>query len=118
MNFANLFKNEDDPLVLEDGAKVIEESDSSDLLYVVLDGAVEILVHGKPVETVEAGGLFGEMSLIDSKPASASAVVKGSAKLAVVDKKRFTFLVQQHPTFALDLMKEMSRRLRSMDATV
>ena len=67
------------------------------------------------IETVEAGGLFGEMSMIDDKPGSASVVVKGAATLAVIDQKRFLFLVQQHPTFAIELMRVMSTRLRHMD---
>ena len=115
LNFANLFRNEEDPLVLEDGHRVIEEGGKSELMYVVLEGAVEIQVHGKVVETVEAGGVFGEMSMIDDKPGSATVVVKGGATLAKVDERRFLFLVQQHPTFAVELMRVMSSRLRHME---
>ena len=84
-------------------------------MFAVLDGAVDLIVSGKTVETVEAGGVFGEMALVDDRPRIASAIVKSDAKLVRIDRKRFLFLVQQNPFFALQLMTIMAERLRRMD---
>lgn len=115
MNFANLFRHERDPMICEDGHAVITTGGPSEDMYVVLEGAVDIVVGGKTVETVVEGGVFGEMSIVDDELASASAIVKGGAKLARVDHHRFLFLIQNHPTFALEIMRVMSGRLRHMD---
>lgn len=58
------------------------------------------------------------MALIESRPRVASSIVKTDAKLVPIDRKRFEFLVQQNPFFALQLMTIMAERLRKMDETV
>ncbi|MGZ5033957.1 MAG: hypothetical protein ACXWAC_12225 [Usitatibacter sp.] len=46
----------------------------------------------------------------------ATAIVKTPCKLAVIPEKRFLFMVQQTPQFALQIMKVMADRLRKMNA--
>ena len=87
-------------------------------MFAVIDGSVEIIIKGKVVEKIEAGGVFGEMALIESRPRVATALVKTDAKLVPVDHRRFEFLVQQNPFFALQLMTIMAGRLRRMDETI
>ena len=55
------------------------------------------------------------MALVEDKPRAASAIVKTDARLVAIDRKRFHFLVQQNPFFALQLMSIMAGRLRHMD---
>ncbi len=84
-------------------------------MYAVLDGKVDIVIHDQVVETVEAGGVFGEMALIEEKARNATALVKADVKLVSIDRRRFLFLVQQNPFFAIQLMTVMAERLRRMD---
>lgn len=84
-------------------------------MFAVLDGAVEIVIRGKTVETMEAGDVFGEMALVEELPRAATAIAKSDAKLVRIDKKRFMFLVQQNPFFALQMMTIMAGRLRRMN---
>ena len=84
-------------------------------MYVVLDGEIDITVHGVTVETLKEGGIFGEMSLVDQSPCSATAFARVPARVAVVGRQQFIFLVQEHPTFALHLMGVLADRLRRMD---
>ena len=85
-------------------------------MYIVKEGEVDILVHGKTVETVGPGEILGEMALIDQNPRSATAVARTDCQLVPIDEKRFTFLVQQTPYFSIEVMRIMARRLRQMDA--
>jgi len=75
-----------------------------------------VLIHGKLVEQLDAGGVIGEMALIDTGTRSATAIAKTDCKLAPISKKRFHFLVQQTPHFALQLMRIMADRLRRSDS--
>jgi CRP/FNR family cyclic AMP-dependent transcriptional regulator len=50
--------------------------------------------------------------LIDTAPRSASAIAATPSRLVCVGKREFTFLVQEHPTFALQVMAVMAERLR------
>ena len=54
--------------------------------------------------------------LIDDSPRAANAVAKTPCRLATIDKRRFHFLIQQHPQFATHVMKELADRLRHMNA--
>jgi CRP/FNR family cyclic AMP-dependent transcriptional regulator len=114
----DLFRNETNIRLCKKDEKIFDEGQSGDCMYVVLDGQVDLLVNGKCVESLAAGGVFGEMALIDSVPRSATAVVRTDGRLAPVDRKRFTYLVQQTPFFAIQIMRVMADRLRRMNARV
>ncbi len=62
--------------------------------------------------------MIGEMALIDHLPRSASARATTDAKLVPIDQRRFLFLVQETPFFAIHVMKVMADRLRRMNETV
>ena len=98
------------------GEFLFKEGDKRELMYVLLEGEVEIRLGGYVVETAVPGALIGEMALIDDSPRAANAVAKTACRLAPVDKRRFHFLVQQHPHFATHVMKELADRLRNMNA--
>jgi CRP-like cAMP-binding protein len=57
--------------------------------------------------------IFGEMALVGSSPRSATAVAVTDCTLAVINKHRFLFLVQETPMFALQVMPAMASRTRS-----
>ena len=104
-----------EPRTFEAGQVIFREYDMGAEMYVVLEGEVELSIDSKVLETLGAGQPFGEMALIDSSPRTATATAKTAVKLAPVPEKRFLFLVQQEPEFALRIMKTMTDRLRKMN---
>ena len=111
----DLFRNEEVTLPFFAGQKVFSEGEPGDMMYVVVEGQVDLLVKGKLVEPLGPGGVLGEMALIDTGTRSATAVAKTDCKLVAINEKRFQFLVQQTPNFALQLMRIIADRLRRMD---
>lgn len=95
------------------GATIFSEGDAGHVMYVVLEGTARITVHGVNVEEVGPGGVLGEMALIDDAPRSATATAVTACRLASIAEKRFDFLVQQHPRFAIQIMRVMAYRLRA-----
>jgi CRP-like cAMP-binding protein len=112
----DIFFNEAEPRECKAGEVIFNAFDMGAEMYVVLEGAVELTIDSKVVETIGAGEPFGEMALIDQSPRTTTAVAKTDCKLAVIPEKRFAFLVQTHPYFALHIMKVMADRLRRMNA--
>jgi CRP-like cAMP-binding protein len=110
-----LFANETEPREYSDGEIIFRAWDMGAEMYVVLEGKVELTFDEKVLETLGPGEPFGEMALIDQAPRTATATAKGPCKLAVIPEKRFLFLVQQRPEFALYMMKIMADRLRKMN---
>lgn len=104
--------------VYKAGETVFNEGDDGYVMYVVLEGSVKLSVTGRSVEKVGKGGVFGEMALIDSAPRSASATAVTDCTLVSVTAERFKTLVQETPGFALEIMRIMASRLRSMDRRI
>jgi CRP-like cAMP-binding protein len=111
----HLFDKDRDAVTYPAGHVLFQVGDPGNQMFAVVDGAVDLVIRGQTVETVEAGGILGEMAIIEDKPRVASAVVKSDARVVAIDRKRFQFLVQQNPFFALQLMGIMADRLRRMD---
>jgi CRP/FNR family transcriptional regulator, cyclic AMP receptor protein len=113
-----LFRFEQDAEPFAAGRPIFRVGDPGAAMYGVKEGEVDIIVNGKVLETVGPGGFFGEMALIDKQPRSAGATAKNDCKLVRIDERRFQYLVQQTPFFALQLMRVLVRRLRQMDTEV
>ena len=115
MNLLAFFKNADEVQEFTAGETVFSEGDHGDVMYVVLDGELEVLTKGRLVEVSKPGDIIGEMALIDSRTRSATVVARTNCRLAPVNEKRFLFMVQQTPFFALHVMKILADRLRRMN---
>ena len=113
-----MFALEENPRVCEAGEEIFRAYDMGSEMYVVLEGEVELTIGTQVLETLGPGEPFGEMALIDQAPRVATAVAKTACKLAVLSEKRFLFMVQTRPQFALQIMKVMADRLRKMNARV
>ena len=111
-----LFSRSDRSIELAAGQTIFNAGDPGNQMYVVLAGRVDIIIHGQITESVETGGIFGEMGLIDSTARSGSAIAVTDCKLEPIDERRFLFLVQENPFFALHVMSVMAERLRRKNA--
>jgi CRP-like cAMP-binding protein len=66
------------------------------------------------VEVCGANEAIGFMSMIDGAPRSSTARVKEACELSVIDQRKFRFMVDEVPNFALYIMGAMARRIRGM----
>jgi CRP-like cAMP-binding protein len=111
----NLFAIDEHPRECEAGEVIFREYDMGSEMYVILEGEVDLQIGEKVVETLGPGEPFGEMALIDQSPRVGTAIARTACKLAVIPEKRFLFMVQTTPHFALQIMKVMADRLRRMN---
>ena len=116
MNLGGLFVDASNVQEFQASSTIFVEGAPGDVMYVVLEGEVELLVRSQVLEVAGPGDIVGEMALIDAKPRSATARAKSDCRLAPVDERRFLFLVHEHPFFALHVMRVLTDRLRRMDA--
>ena len=111
----HLFDNAEEAIAIEAGTTLFEADSSADLLYVLVAGEVTIVRDDCEIATVGAGGLVGEMAIVENRPHYASAIAKTDCKLVPVDRDRFRFLIEQTPNFAFTVMEIMAERLHQMD---
>lgn len=100
------------------GDVIFSQDDPGDLMFVVLEGKVDITVGETVVESVGMHGVFGEMALIDRAPRSATAKAGPATELAVITEDSFIELVRKSPVFSIYVMRQMAARLRRMNEAV
>jgi CRP/FNR family transcriptional regulator, cyclic AMP receptor protein len=113
-----VFRNADTVKDLPAGTVIFEEGSEGDEMFGIVEGEVEVRVHGGLIRKLGPDDTFGEMAIIDSTPRSATAVAVSDVKLAVIDKRTFLFLVTETPMFALQVMSSIAERVRSHDEAV
>ena len=85
--------------------------------YVILDGSVNVAVDGESRGTLSAGQYFGETSLIDGKPRSASVVAGPDGLRAfAITAWHFKPILEDNPSVALALLQVLAARLRAAEA--
>lgn len=113
-----VFLNASECKTVSAGETIFKKGDRGDVMYGVIEGQVEIVNDGKTIATVEKDDVFGEMALINKAARSASAIAKTDCKLAIVNEHLFLFLVQETPTFALQVMSVMADRIRRLNEAI
>ncbi len=100
--------------IYADGQIIFLEHEPGAELYIIQEGKVKItkLVNNNEVllAVLKKGDIFGEMSLLDNKPRSASAIAFGPTKLMVVSKANFEPTVQAHPEIGSKIIELLSER--------
>lgn len=86
------------------GDTILEEGEEGDALYVVLAGKVRLEKGGVPLTVIGPGSHFGELSLIDRSPRSATANVVTDARLLCLRRESLHELVRKEPRIAVKLL--------------
>jgi CRP-like cAMP-binding protein len=118
MVFFELFANNPDIVRVPAGQPLFTEGDEGHRLYVLTTGSAEVIVNNRVVETIQHGNIVGEMGLVSPGPRSASVVALSDCEFVAVDEKRFQYLIQQTPFFAMQVMRVLAERLRAANQLV
>ena len=97
----------------QDGECVFLKGDATREMFVIQSGSVEIVREGVTLRVLERGAMFGEMALLESLPRSADARAKGVTRLVEIKPGGFLLKVRRDPTFAFELLRQVSSRLRA-----
>ena len=105
-----------------DGEVIVREGDEGREMYLIQDGSAEVfkLVDGEEVRlaTLDRGSFFGEMSLLESLPRSATVRARGATRLLVMEPGMLLIKIRRDPTFAFEMLQHMSRRVRELDEQI
>jgi CRP-like cAMP-binding protein len=95
------------------GQAITAEGEQGGRFYVLLEGQADVVVGDDVVNTLKAGDYFGEISLIDGQPRTATIVARTPARTLSLSSWNFRPLLKEHPSIAEAVLLEMCRRLRS-----
>ncbi|WP_294535264.1 cyclic nucleotide-binding domain-containing protein [uncultured Rhodoblastus sp.] len=100
------------------GDIIFRETDPPSCMYIILTGSVELTAHDKVIETLSESRAIGVLSLVDGQPRTATARVTEPTELALMDGKKFRYMVEEVPNFVWYVMSEMAERLRATNAAL
>lgn len=98
------------------GDVVFAEGDPGDALYIVVEGRVQVTKGEKKLAELGERECFGEMSVLDSEPRSATVAATMEALLLKIGREEFKDILGERPEIAAGIMKVLSRRLREANA--
>jgi uncharacterized membrane protein len=104
----------------EAGTEIFHQGAPGGRLFIIIEGTVD-LFHGEELQMVQLatlvpGQYFGELSLFDGQPRSATARAGRECRLLALDREDFVEFTQKNPNATLKIMAELAVRLRQMNA--
>jgi CRP/FNR family cyclic AMP-dependent transcriptional regulator len=104
-------------------AVIVTEGSETDCLYVIMEGRVKIYASedtGKEIilNVQGAGEYFGELGLLDAGQRSASVMTLEPVRLSCVSRAAFSECMQQNPSMAFRLIRDLTRRVRALTELV
>ena len=105
------------------GQLIFQQGDPGGTMFIVKSGQVETFLVDSDkerisLETLDVGGMFGELSLLDNQPRTASARAITNVELVVIDQDDLRILIKAHPDAAIDIMATLSKRLRESNLLI
>ena len=96
-----------------EGEAVVTEGHGGIGFHLILDGTAKVVRSGRKVDDLKRGDFFGEMTLIDGAPRSASVIATSDLSTMVLSQWEFKPLVKNHPEMAWKLIEYLTRRVRA-----
>jgi CRP/FNR family transcriptional regulator, cyclic AMP receptor protein len=94
------------------GEQVVAEGSGGSMFFVILDGRAKVVRGGRTITHFSPGDFFGEISVLDGGPRSASVVAETPLRCLRLGGKEFTEIATKEPQLAIGVLQEMAARLR------
>ena len=103
-------------ITVDAGTVLCEEGTVGKEFFFIVDGVASVRRNGRKIASLGRGQYFGELSLLDRRPRSATVVSESAMSLLVLDQRRFNGLLDAVPALSHKLLVAMAARIREADA--
>jgi CRP-like cAMP-binding protein len=100
------------------GATLVKQGEIGDSFYVVLTGQAKVAASGRTVNHLLPGDHFGEISLLDGGPRTASVIAETEQTLVIIRQKDFLAMLTKDSEITLCLLQGMARLVRRLDRSL
>jgi CRP-like cAMP-binding protein len=100
------------------GTVITQIGDAGDSFFLIIDGTAAVRTPVGTGSQLQPGDCFGEMSLVDGEPRSATIVATTDLRLLVVDRSHFWRLLDETPELIRRILTILSRRVRRLEQTI
>lgn len=101
-----------------DGEAIITEGDEAEYVYTILEGAADVSVDGVKVGEINEEEIFGAMAVLTGQRRAATVRARGSCSVMMVARDDFATLVNTHPNLFVNLLRDMTRTIVSLNERV
>jgi CRP/FNR family transcriptional regulator, cyclic AMP receptor protein len=105
-----------DEIAVKAGKVLVEEGRPGHEFFLIEDGTAEVRRKNRKVATLGRGQFFGELSLLDRGPRSATVVAESDMTLVVLGQREFLGVIDEVPAMAHKLLAALAGRLREADS--
>lgn len=102
-----------DEIDIEAGRTLIRQGEPSDSFFVLVEGQATVTVNGSARPQMGAGDFFGEISMLDRGPATATVVASGPLRALVMSHAQFRDAIKGDDALLAAVMTAMAARLRA-----
>jgi ATP/ADP translocase len=96
------------------GSVIVREGDCDDRLFLIVEGAIEILLGERLLAKMGPGDFFGEIALFEGTPRTADAVARTRVRLLQLERTDLLSLIEEMPGIAVTLIQTLSRRVSEL----
>jgi CRP-like cAMP-binding protein len=100
------------------GATLVKQGVIGDSFYVVLTGQAKVVANKRTLNRLLPGDHFGEISLLDGGPRSASVLAETEMTLVIITQKDFLAMLRKDPEITVCLLEGMARTVRRLDRSL
>src|SRR5438552_126685 len=100
------------------GTVLARQGDAGNEFYLIMDGSAHVDLSGRRRARLKPGDYFGEMSLLDGEPRSATVVADTPMRLLVIKRRDFSTLLREAPELTQNILVTLSRRLRQAEQAI
>jgi CRP-like cAMP-binding protein len=105
-----------DEIEVKQGKVLVEEGKPGHEFFLIEDGTAEVRRNNRKVATLARGQFFGELSLLDRGPRSATVIANTDMTLVVLGQREFLGVIDEVPAMAHKLLAALAGRLREADS--
>lgn len=103
-----------DLITADEGEVLAKEGKPGLEFFVIAEGKAKVSLRGKKLAALKSGDFFGEMSLLDHSPRSATVTAESPMRLWVISPAAFQSMLTEAPTVGLKIMRGLAQRLRAL----
>lgn len=101
-----------------EGAQICREGEVGIGMHVVLEGETKVQIGGRTKRRLGPGAFFGEISLLDGGPRTATVVTETPVRTLSIPVWQFRSVLKKHPAITTKLLEEVCRRVRSSETSL
>ncbi len=121
--YLNLITDSFSTVSIKKGEAIFYQSDDSTDLYIVFKGKVRAALLNQEgeefvLDVFKEGDFFGEMSLLDGRPRSATAIANEDSSLGLLRRNKFLETIKNDPMIAIEMLNALVHRMRRTDEII